>query len=124
VLLIVDDANLADEATIEACEQLARGHGEPPVLTALAYRRSLPRRRWPAPWPARPGGPLHHGRARPLAEAEIVALVRASADPGRVSRIVAMPRAPVLRARTRPRYRDAVVGLGRDHRPRASTSTS
>ena len=39
VLLVVDDAHLADEATIDACVQLARACAGPPCLVVLAYRR-------------------------------------------------------------------------------------
>lgn len=38
VLLVVDDAHLADTATAEACAFLARVRGGPPALTVLAYR--------------------------------------------------------------------------------------
>ncbi len=37
-LLVVDDAHLADDATTEACVQLARTGGPRPLLVALAYR--------------------------------------------------------------------------------------
>ncbi len=39
VLLVVDDAHLADEATVDACVQLARASAGPPCLVVLAYRR-------------------------------------------------------------------------------------
>jgi len=38
VLLVVDDAHLADDATVEVCAQLARTRGTRPVLVVLAYR--------------------------------------------------------------------------------------
>ncbi len=38
VLLIVDDAHLADDATVEVCAQLARTRGSRPLLVVLAYR--------------------------------------------------------------------------------------
>ena len=91
VLLVVDDAHLADEATVEAGEQLVLACGELPVLVALAYRsesagQALDRA---------VSGLDRAGRCAtielgPLAEVEVVALVGAGADPGRVSRIVAM----------------------------------
>ncbi|MCO1659756.1 ATP-binding protein [Pseudonocardia humida] len=37
-LLVVDDAHLADDATTEACAQLARTGGPRPLLVALAHR--------------------------------------------------------------------------------------
>ncbi len=37
-LLVVDDAHLADDATVEACAQLARTRGRRPLLVVLAYR--------------------------------------------------------------------------------------
>ena len=37
-LLVVDDAHLADDGTIEACLQLARGRGPRPLLVVVAYR--------------------------------------------------------------------------------------
>jgi DNA-binding SARP family transcriptional activator len=43
VLLVVDDAHLADEATIDACVQLARAGAGPPCLVVLAYRREAAR---------------------------------------------------------------------------------
>jgi DNA-binding SARP family transcriptional activator/tetratricopeptide (TPR) repeat protein len=91
VLLVVDDAHLADEATVEAGEQLVRTCGERPVLVALAYRSEAAGQAL-----ARAVAGLDRaGRCTtielgPLAEAEVVALVGAGADPGRVSRIVAM----------------------------------
>jgi len=44
VLLVVDDAHLADDATVEACAQLARTRGSRPMLVALAYRPDVARR--------------------------------------------------------------------------------
>ena len=38
VLLVVDDAHLADDGTAEACAQLARAHGRLPLLVVVAYR--------------------------------------------------------------------------------------
>jgi DNA-binding SARP family transcriptional activator/tetratricopeptide (TPR) repeat protein len=38
VLLVIDDAHLADEATADACAHLARGDGAIPFLAVLAYR--------------------------------------------------------------------------------------
>lgn len=38
VVLIVDDAHLADDGTIEACLQLARARGPRPLLVVVAYR--------------------------------------------------------------------------------------
>lgn len=38
VLLVIDDAHLADDGTAEACAQLARAGGSVPVLVATAYR--------------------------------------------------------------------------------------
>jgi DNA-binding SARP family transcriptional activator/tetratricopeptide (TPR) repeat protein len=95
VLLVVDDAHLADEATVEAGEQLVRACGELPLLVALAYRPEAAGQAL-----ARAVAGLDRaGRCTtielgPLAEAEVGvlvgALVGAAADPGRVSRIVAM----------------------------------
>src|SRR6185312_17471335 len=87
VLLVVDDAHLADEATVEACEQLARAD----VLVALAYRsEAAPRALARAVAGLDRAGRCTTIEVGPLAEAEIAALVGAAADPGRVSRIVAM----------------------------------
>jgi predicted ATPase len=88
VLLVVDDAHLADEATVEACEQLARAGGD--VLVALAYRSESARRAL-----ARVVAGLDRaGRCTtielgPLGEAEVAALV-GSVDPDRRTRIGAM----------------------------------
>jgi DNA-binding SARP family transcriptional activator/tetratricopeptide (TPR) repeat protein len=38
VLLVVDDAHLADDGTAEACAQLARARGPLPLLVVVAYR--------------------------------------------------------------------------------------
>ncbi len=38
VLLVIDDAHLADDGTAEACAQLARAHGRVPLLVVVAYR--------------------------------------------------------------------------------------
>ncbi len=43
VLLVVDDAHLADDATVEACAQLARTRGSRPMLVTLAYRPDVAR---------------------------------------------------------------------------------
>ena len=43
VLLVVDDAHLADDATVEACVQLARTRSRRPLLVALAYRPDVAR---------------------------------------------------------------------------------
>ncbi|MFR9804663.1 ester cyclase [Pseudonocardia sp. RS010] len=95
VLLVVDDVHLADEATVEAAEQLARTGGAPPVRVVLAYRPEA------AP-PALTGAVVRLDQAGrgtvvdlgPLAEAEIAAVVESestvAASPARVSRIVAM----------------------------------
>jgi DNA-binding SARP family transcriptional activator len=95
VLLIIDDVHLADEATVEACEQLARAGGERPVLVALAYRPEAA-----APALVRAAVALDQaGRVTvidlgPLADAEIATLVEgecsAAPDPCWTSRIVAM----------------------------------
>lgn len=37
-VLVVDDAHLADDATVEACTQLARTRGPHPLIVVLAYR--------------------------------------------------------------------------------------
>jgi DNA-binding SARP family transcriptional activator/tetratricopeptide (TPR) repeat protein len=38
VLLVVDDAHLADDGTAEACAQLARAHGPRPLLVLVSHR--------------------------------------------------------------------------------------
>jgi DNA-binding SARP family transcriptional activator len=38
VVLVVDDAHLADDGTVEACAQLTRTRGPRPLLVVLAYR--------------------------------------------------------------------------------------
>lgn len=43
VVLIVDDAHLADDGTVEACLQLARTHGARPLLVVMAYRSDAAR---------------------------------------------------------------------------------
>lgn len=93
VLLVVDDAHLADDATADACVHLARAGGGLPFLAVLAYR----------PEAARPtlvqgvAGLDRAGRSveidlRPLDHDEVVALVEAGAsakpDAGVLTRIV------------------------------------
>ena len=88
VLLVVDDAHLADEATVEACEQLARADGD--VLVALAYRsESAPRALARAVAGLDRAGRCTTIELGPLGETEIAALV-GSVDPDRRTRIVAM----------------------------------
>ena len=88
VLLVVDDAHLADEATVEACEQLARADGD--VLVALAYRsESAPRALARAVAGLDRAGRCTTIELGPLGEAEIAALV-GSVGPDRRTRIVAM----------------------------------
>ena len=80
VMLIIDDAHLADDATTEACLHLARAGGGLPFLAVLAYR----------PEAARPvlgqgvAGLDRAGRSRqidlgPLDRDDVVALVEAAA---------------------------------------------
>jgi DNA-binding SARP family transcriptional activator/tetratricopeptide (TPR) repeat protein len=95
VLVIIDDAHLADEASVEACEQLARAGGPVPVLVALAFR---PESATPAL--GRAVAALDRaGRCAvidlgPMDDVEIAALVEAESsmvvDRVRVSRIVTM----------------------------------
>ena len=88
VLLVVDDAHLADEATVEACEQLARADDD--VLVALAYRsESAPRALARAVAGLDRAGRCTTIELGPLGETEIAALV-GSVDPDRRTRIVAM----------------------------------
>ena len=83
VMLIVDDAQLADDATTEACMHLARAGGGLPFLIVLAYRQEAAR-----PTLARGVAALHRaGRAAgidlgPLDHADVVVLV-ANAAPAR-----------------------------------------
>lgn len=94
VLLIIDDAHLTDEATLEACEQLVRTCGTSPAFIALAYRPETV-----AAGLSRAVAGLDRAHRctvidlAPLAEAEIAALVHAECpqalDPGRTSWIVA-----------------------------------
>ena len=95
VMLLVDDAHLADDATAEASAHLARAGGGLPLVVVLAYRPEL----------ARPtlaegvAGLARAGRSLeidlgPLDRHEVVALVEAAApekpNTGTVARIVAM----------------------------------
>jgi DNA-binding SARP family transcriptional activator/tetratricopeptide (TPR) repeat protein len=92
-LLVVDDAHLADDATTEACAQLARTRGRSPLLVTLAYR----------PEPVREAlaqgvaGLERAGRSvtidlGPMARDDVEALVAAHAptrpDDGAITRIV------------------------------------
>lgn len=43
VMLVIDDAHLADDATVEACVHLARASGGLPFLAVLAYRPEVAR---------------------------------------------------------------------------------
>ncbi|GAA0626702.1 hypothetical protein GCM10009547_32770 [Sporichthya brevicatena] len=92
VVLIVDDAHLADDGTVEACVQLARTRGARPLLVVLAYRAEA----------ARPGlttgvaGLAHAERADvielgPLPPEDLVALA-GDAPPDRVAAVVEMAR--------------------------------
>ncbi|WP_019877103.1 ATP-binding protein [Sporichthya polymorpha] len=89
-VLIVDDAHLADDGTVEACVQLARTRGARPLLVVLAYRAEA----------ARPGlttgvaGLAHAERADvlelgPLPPEDLVALA-GDAPPDRVAAVVEM----------------------------------
>ena len=117
VLLVVDDAHLADEATVEACEQLARADGD--VLVALAYRsESAPRALARAVAGLDRAGRCTTIELGPLGEAEIAALVGVR-RPGPPDADRGDGRGqPVLRAGAGP-GRGVAVGVGRDHRPRA-----
>jgi hypothetical protein len=77
VLLIIDVAHLADGATLEACEQLARAGGELPVLVAAGLPPGVDRAdSGPGRGRPRPAGCTVIGLG-PLAEAESTALVEA-----------------------------------------------
>ena len=52
VLLVVDDAHLADDATAEACGQLARTRGPFPLVVVVAFRADHPPRASSRLWPA------------------------------------------------------------------------
>ena len=94
VLLVIDDVHLADEATVEAVEQLARTEAEPPVVLVLAYRPEAA-----PPSLIRVAARLDRAHRitvvdlGPLADAELAAVVEseqgADADPAWVSGIVA-----------------------------------
>ncbi len=83
VMLVVDDAQLADDATTEACMHLARAGGGLPFLVVLTYRQEAAR-----PALAHGVAALHRaGRAvgidlGPLDHADVVVLV-ANAAPAR-----------------------------------------
>ena len=90
VLLIIDDAHLADDATTEACMQLARAGGGLPFLAVLAYR----------PDAARPvlaqgvAGLDRAGRSvgidlGPLDHEDVIALVEAAAPAKPDARVLA-----------------------------------
>ena len=118
VLLNFDDVHLADAATIEACEQLARSGGDLPVLVVLAYRSEVA-----APLLAQTVVGLDRaGRGTvielgPLAGAEIAAVVesesRHAPDPGWVSRIVEMADGNPFFARELARGGDGTTGAVR-----------
>ncbi len=88
VLLIVDDAHLADDGTIEACLQLARARGDRPMLIVVAYRADAAR-------PALSEGVVvlqHAERADavdlgPMPAEDLTALA-AGADPDRVRSVL------------------------------------
>lgn len=80
VLLVVDDAHLADDATADACAHLARTHGPHPLLVVLAYRPEVARAAL-----ARGVGRLEQAGCcatvdlGPMPRAELAALVTAAA---------------------------------------------
>ncbi|RNF33915.1 ATP-binding protein [Paracoccus methylarcula] len=78
VMLVIDDMHLADQATIDACMQLARAGGKFPLLIVLAYRAETAQQALVQGVASlgRAGrsteielGPLEHGEAVALAEA-------------------------------------------------------
>jgi len=95
VLLFIDDAHLADDATAEACAHLVHAGGGPPLVVVLAYRPELAR-------PTLAEGVASWTRAErslqldlgPLDRQEAVALVEAAAPEkphtATVARILAM----------------------------------
>ncbi len=89
VALVVDDAHLADEATIEALQHLGSAAARPPVLAVLAYRPE------PAPESLARGVArlARSGRAleidlEPLDREEVAALVAAAAPTPRADEVV------------------------------------
>ncbi len=85
VLLVVDDAHLADDGTVEACLQLARTRGPRPLLVAVAYRPDAARTALSEGL----AGLQHAERASavdlgPMNNEELAALAGADADPARV----------------------------------------
>ncbi|SDY77942.1 DNA-binding transcriptional activator of the SARP family [Modestobacter sp. DSM 44400] len=95
VMLLIDDAHLADDATAEACAHLAHAGGGLPLVVVLAYRPELAR-----PTLAKGvAGLTRTGRSLeidlgPLDRHEVVALVEAAAskkpNTGSIARIAAM----------------------------------
>jgi DNA-binding SARP family transcriptional activator len=88
VLLVVDDAHLADDGTVEACLQLARARGRRPLLVAVAYRPDAAR----ASLTEGVVGLQHAERAAavdlgPMTADELATLAGADADPARVRSI-------------------------------------
>jgi DNA-binding SARP family transcriptional activator len=88
VVLVIDDAHLADDGTVEACLQLARTRGARPLLVVLAYRPDAAR----AALSEGVAGLQHADRADaldlgPMSTEDLVTLAGADADPARVSSI-------------------------------------
>ena len=95
VMLLIDDAHLADDATAEACAHLARAGGGLPLVVVLAYRSELAR----STLAEGVAGLPRAGRSLemdlgPLDRHEVVALVEAAApakpNADTVARILAM----------------------------------
>ena len=83
ILLVVDDAHVADDGTAEACVQLARARGRVPLLVVAAYRAEGAR----AALTQGMAGLDRAGRAvaidlGPMERDEIVALLAGSGGPG------------------------------------------
>lgn len=90
VLLVVDDAHLADDGTVEACLQLARARGPRPLLVTVAYRPDAAR-------PALAGGVVrlqHAGRADAIdlgpMNADDLSALAGDADQASVSAMLAL----------------------------------
>ena len=82
VLLVVDDAHLADDGTAEACVQLARAHGPVPLLVVTSFRSEAAR----ATLAGGLTGLQRAGRAvaldlTPMERADVAALVADAANP-------------------------------------------
>ncbi|WP_199796810.1 ATP-binding protein [Pseudonocardia dioxanivorans] len=90
VLLVLDDAHLADEATVELWDQLARAGGAGAVLVVAAYRaEGAPASLTRATASLQRAGRCVEIDLGPLDDAEIALLVAGADDPT-VERIVAM----------------------------------